>query len=1613
MCDSITNGGVVYTSGAASSCPPANVIIASNVLNTNGNVICGNIIAQDGTFTGNLYVTGSIIANISYATLNVFGLTNTGSIVSDAYYGNAFGLSNLNASNLVGAISNANLPVTGVAPGQYGSSANVFQGTVDQYGRITQAANIAILSSQWTTIDGNVAYQNGVTIGTLSNPPPGSNLLVRGTANIDTLNVGYLTVNSAVVYGATTLNVYGVSNLNTVVAGLYSGNASGLSNLTGANVTGVVGAALVVTGNAQPNITSVGVLSALTVQGLLTASNASALSNIPGSNVVGTVATALSVTTASQPNITSVGTLTGLTVQGLLTASNASGLSNIQGSNVVGNVASAVIASAVTGNAQTNITSVGTLTGLTVQGLLTASNASGLSNITGSNVVGTVATALSVTTAAQPNITSVGTLSSLDVSGLITGTGQALSSINGSNVSGTVGSAQVVTQAAQPAITSVGTLSSLGVSGGVTAALFTGSGAGLTNIPVGNIVGTVTYAYTAGSVVDPAQTNITSVGSLTSLTVVGTVTGGTFSGDGTGLLNVPASAIVGTVGTAQSVTAASQPNITSVGTLSSLAVSGLISGTGQALSSINGSNVSTVPTALSVTASSQPNITSVGTLSSLAVSGIMNAGLLVGNASGLSNLTGANVVGVIPLAQSVTGAAQPNITSVGLLSNLAVSNSVTTTNVFASFANVSGRGIFGTVGIGIANPFGQLEVSSPLPSTTVTLSMTDATTGTGFGAALVKDTAQNFSVVNYQAADLLLGTNLTTRMRLYSAGGQSILGPVAISAGSLTSPSLTGANLQVTGNVYASNALTAGVSLQTPLANVGTLNVWQISNLQNLTVLSNLSVPTANIATLNVSSLENVTNLVAGVANVDTLNVGVISNLNSLTLGTALVTPLANVGTLNVWQISNLQNLAVLSNLSVPTANVSTLNVIAISNLNSLTTNIVSAFANVSTLNVWQISNLQGLTLGSTLSVPTANVATLNVYQISNLQNLALGSNLSVPTANVSTLNVLAISNLNSLTTNVVSTFANVGTLNVWQISNLQGLTLGSTLSVPTANIATLNVYQISNLQNLALGSNLSVPTANVTTLNVIAISNLNSLTTNVVSTFANVGTLNVWQISNLQGLTLGSNLSVPTANVTTLNVIAISNLNSLTTNVVSTFANVGTLNVWQISNLQNLAVLSNLSAPTANVGTLNVLTISNLNSLTTNVVSTFANVGTLNVWQISNLQGLTLGSNLSVPTANVGTLNVIAISNLNSLSLANLNVSYTANLANLFVTTANVSNLYVTSNILPGVAGNTYIVGNVVVSGNVFSALGSPLGAGGGYYFSLPSDIALQPSYTGPVGTARPLSVGLSNGFTINGTSTFITVTSNGNFKFSQAGPYMLSAVFAGSDNLLGLAVGSNVADIHGTDQGYLYRYTTFVSQNPTELIEIPINVTDATKYYYLDLFAVDGGQLRATADTSGGTYLTITPLTGGGLATGGPGGTPGTQWISSGSNIYFPNSVGIGAVNPAYNLDVIGDIHATGNVYSAQRVVTNQSVTYTANALDYYIGVNGVGVTINLPQGSTLPVGKTYVIKDESGLAATNHITVAPYSGNLIDGQTALNLVVNYLAVSLIWTGARWSIV
>ena len=99
----------------------------------------------------------------------------------------------------------------------------------------------------------------------------------------------------------------------------------------------------------------------------------------------------------------------------------------------------------------------------------------------------------------------------------------------------------------------------------------------------------------------------------------------------------------------------------------------------------------------------------------------------------------------------------------------------------------------------------------------------------------------------------------------------------------------------------------------------------------------------------------------------------------------------------------------------------------------------------------------------------------------------------------------------------------------------------------------------------------------------------------------------------------------------------------------------------------------------------------------------------------------------------------------------------------------------------------------------------------------------------------------------------------------------------------------------------------------------------------------------------------------------------------------------------------------------YTAMPVV-QVTASYSAQVTDYYIGVNGTGVTVTLPVGSTTYVGKTYVIKDESGLVTPNssyRFNVVPSGSDTIDGSVSLTVTVSYTALTFLWTGSIWSII
>ena len=383
----------------------------------------------------------------------------------------------------------------------------------------------------------------------------------------------------------------------------------------------------------------------------------------------------------------------------------------------------------------------------------------------------------------------------------IAGNGAALYSLTGSNVTGNVAQsdlALVVSQNAQPNITSVGVLTSLTVGGILNSNLFTGNASGISNITGSNVTGNVARSDLALVVSQNSQPNITSVGVLTSLTVGGILNSNLFTGNASGLSNITGSNVIGTVPVAQSVTTASQPNITSVGVLTSLTVGGvlnsnLFTGNASGLSNITGSNViGIVPVAQSVTTASQPNITSVGVLTSLTVGGVLNSNLFTGNASGLSNISAANIVQPFP--------------------NIVSTNALTTTNVFTTNLTASGiQTIAGIQGLTSLNVTGNIFASNAITTTNV------------FAAGFTS----NASNTNFFYSTLTVPFIYATTVNVFSSANV-LTASVQGSAG-LTSLNVTGnivaSNGFTTTNIFTTNVTASGIQTIAGLPGRTTLNV--------------------------------------------------------------------------------------------------------------------------------------------------------------------------------------------------------------------------------------------------------------------------------------------------------------------------------------------------------------------------------------------------------------------------------------------------------------------------------------------------------------------------------------------------------------------------------------------------------------------------------------------------------------------------------------------------------------------------------------------------------------------------------------------------------------------
>lgn len=436
----------------ATAFQPSNLTL-SNLADNNGggltNLNATNIVgilsvAQGGTGSTNASDARTTLGLGTAATNPATAFQASSLNLSNLASGNGGSLTNLQASNLVGAIPASNIP--SVTFTNLSGTLSVAQGGTGA----TNAANARQNLGSTTVGDALFVATNAeaartaISLGTAAT----SAVTAFQPANANLTNLS--TNNGASLTGIPIAGVVNLqSNLDTKLA--TNGNASGLSNITAANITGTVALASNITGTASlaTNVTGIVALAnggtgatnaagartalgATTVGGniftlvnpsairflRLNADNtATALSASDFRTAIGLSTAATNAESAFQPASTNLTTLAG---------NNGSALTNLQATNLVGLIPasnipsttltniSGTLAIASGGTGATNASSARQNLGSTTVGdavfiatnavaartaigaLTTNSDGSGLTNLTAANITGTVALASNI-----------------------------------------------------------------------------------------------------------------------------------------------------------------------------------------------------------------------------------------------------------------------------------------------------------------------------------------------------------------------------------------------------------------------------------------------------------------------------------------------------------------------------------------------------------------------------------------------------------------------------------------------------------------------------------------------------------------------------------------------------------------------------------------------------------------------------------------------------------------------------------------------------------------------------------------------------------------------------------------------------------------------------------------------------------------------------------------------------------------------------------------------------------------------------------------------------------------------------------------------------------------
>jgi hypothetical protein len=803
---------------------------ATNIINTSGNgantvtftnINASNVVMVSGTISTNA-ANATDITNKTYVdSLFSTGITYHDPVLVEsptaltATYNQPGGAGNGVGATLTNSGANVALSIDGV-PLSNTARVLVYQQSNAVHNGVYTVTNPGNVSAQWVLTratdadtygvgDPNKLGQGDAFFVQSGNTGAGETYILNtvGTITFGTTNLTFAQISSAQVYSAGTgLNLTNLafSISNTAVTAATYGNAGQVPQIA-VNAQGQITSASNVSINAS-SITTGTLAVANGGTGTGTA-GIGAVNNILGSSLAGTTGTnTTNLVFSTSP------TLTSPTVQtSLVTGSGTFALVNT--SVVTLNFAGAVTTlnqAVSTANVTHNYSTGATLSGNTKTINL------GTAGVSGSTTAINIGSAngTTVTVNGTTNLANVNVSGNVSVGGSISGNGGSLTAINASNISsGTIDNARTTAASANGASTIVSRDSGGNFSANTVTAAVIGDISGGSNINASNIAsGTIANARTTASSSNGASTIV--LRDAGGAFAAGAITGTSFSGNGSALTAINASAITtGTLDNARTNATSANGASTLVvrdanGSFAGNVITGTtgtftnISGNGTSLTAINASNISSGTVASARISGSYTGITGVGTLTA----GTWNANVIANAYTSAATANGASTIVLRGTSGEFSAGA---ITSVSISGNGVALTAINASNIS------SGTVATARLASGTANSSTYLRGDQTWATISAGVTITnDTSTNATYYPVFTTATSGTISAANVSSTELTFnpGTNILSAPVVSSSYGFS-MNPATLST-SFTIPASF--NAVSAGPVTLANGVTITVS---------------------------------------------------------------------------------------------------------------------------------------------------------------------------------------------------------------------------------------------------------------------------------------------------------------------------------------------------------------------------------------------------------------------------------------------------------------------------------------------------------------------------------------------------------------------------------------------------------------------------------------------------------------------------------------------------------------------------------------------------------------------------------------------------------------------------------